>query len=254
MISPGLVSVTFRKLKPDEIIRLAAAAGLKGIEWGGDIHVPPGLPEIARDVRRMTHAAGLQLPSYGSYYHVGSDPAEGFSPVLDTALDLGVPIIRIWAGNQGSVQASEDYRQRLADVTRRFADQAACHRIDLAFEFHGGTLTDTLDSTLNLLAAINHPNVKTYWQPPTGMPADECVAGLKRVLPRLANMHVYYWSDGGKDRRPLAEGAAVWQRYLRTAATTGRDHFAMLEFVRNDDPAVLAEDAAALIQVLAMLA
>ncbi len=41
MISPGLVSVTYRALPPAEIIALTAAAGLKGIEWAGDVHVPP---------------------------------------------------------------------------------------------------------------------------------------------------------------------------------------------------------------------
>ena len=39
---PGLVSVTFRQLAPEALIDLAARAGLAAIEWGADIHVPPG--------------------------------------------------------------------------------------------------------------------------------------------------------------------------------------------------------------------
>ncbi len=38
----GLVSVTFRQLSPEEIVRVAREAGLTVIEWGGDVHVPPG--------------------------------------------------------------------------------------------------------------------------------------------------------------------------------------------------------------------
>ena len=38
----GLLSVTFRHLPFERIIELAAEAGLDGIEWGGDVHVPPG--------------------------------------------------------------------------------------------------------------------------------------------------------------------------------------------------------------------
>ncbi|MBI2440463.1 MAG: TIM barrel protein [Lentisphaerae bacterium] len=305
MIFPGLVSVTFRQLKPDEIVRLAAAAGLKGIEWGGDIHVPPGKSDIARQVRRLTQGAGLQVASYGSYYSVGVSRVEEFGNVLDTAGELGAPIIRIWAGNQGSAQpsppacnamrsiagrqslsggcriaggASEDYRRRLADITRELADQAKRRRLDLAFEFHGGTLTDTVDSTLALLSAINHPNVKTYWQPsppacnamrsiagrqslrssvaggvPAGIPIEDCAEGLKRVLPWLANIHVGSWSSDWKERRALSENEAAWQRFLNIAAVTGRDHFALLEFVCNDDPAVLGQDAATLKQLLAGL-
>ena len=43
MIYPGLVSVTFRKLSPEEIVQLVVSSGLKGIEWGGDIHLPHGI-------------------------------------------------------------------------------------------------------------------------------------------------------------------------------------------------------------------
>lgn len=37
-----LTSVTFRRMKPEEILRVAARAGIEGIEWGGDVHVPAG--------------------------------------------------------------------------------------------------------------------------------------------------------------------------------------------------------------------
>ena len=39
---PGLVSVTFRALPADEVLRLMLRSGLGCIEWGGDVHVPPG--------------------------------------------------------------------------------------------------------------------------------------------------------------------------------------------------------------------
>jgi sugar phosphate isomerase/epimerase len=40
MIHTALASVTFRHLTFEEIIELVRKAGLDGIEWGGDIHVP----------------------------------------------------------------------------------------------------------------------------------------------------------------------------------------------------------------------
>ena len=70
MLIPGLVSVTFRQLAPREIVQLAAAAGLRGIEWGGDIHVPHGDLQAARAVRDITAAAGLQVLAYGSYFRL----------------------------------------------------------------------------------------------------------------------------------------------------------------------------------------
>src|SRR4051812_19353813 len=99
MIHTGLASVTFRALSPDEIIRLARTAGLQGIEWGGDVHVPPGDLRRARDVHRKTLQAGMHVTSYGSYYTSGSASQPDnvlFEAVLETALALHAPVIRVW--------------------------------------------------------------------------------------------------------------------------------------------------------------
>ena len=36
----GLVSVSFRKKPPEEILSAMKGAGLSVIEWGGDVHAP----------------------------------------------------------------------------------------------------------------------------------------------------------------------------------------------------------------------
>ena len=72
MLKSGLVSVSFRSLPPEEIVRLAAGCGLGAIEWGGDVHVPPGDIANAARVGEMTRAAGLAVSSYGSYYRLGA--------------------------------------------------------------------------------------------------------------------------------------------------------------------------------------
>ena len=42
MLKTGVCSVTFRNLNVERIIELVVEAGLDGIEWGGDVHVPTG--------------------------------------------------------------------------------------------------------------------------------------------------------------------------------------------------------------------
>ena len=61
MLYGGLVSITFRQLQPREIITLVQKSGLKGIEWGGDVHVPHGNLHAAREVGHMTREAGLTV-------------------------------------------------------------------------------------------------------------------------------------------------------------------------------------------------
>jgi 3-dehydroshikimate dehydratase len=61
MFKTGLVSITFRRHSPEQIIAWVKQAGLDGIEWGGDIHVPHGNVTRASEVRAMTIDSGLTV-------------------------------------------------------------------------------------------------------------------------------------------------------------------------------------------------
>jgi sugar phosphate isomerase/epimerase len=246
MLIPGLVSVTFRSLAPGEIVRVAHESGLRGIEWGGDVHVPHGDVKRAGEVARMTRDAGLAVAAYGSYFRLGQSAAGGlpFARVLETAVALGAPSIRVWAGTIGSDKADDAHRRQIADESHHIADAAAAAGVVVAYEYHGGTLTDAQASTAALLASVPHPNLKTLWQPSIPMSIDEREAALVDVLPRLLNVHVFQWHDGA--RLPLREGATEWARYLAKVRSTGRDHYALLEFVRNESVEQLREDAVVL--------
>jgi sugar phosphate isomerase/epimerase len=248
-----LLSVTFRKLTVEEIVELAAKAGLDGMEWGGDIHVPHGDLKRAEAVRRMTHEAGLKIAAYGSYYRtgIGEQPAGPFESVLETAQALGAPTIRVWAGNIGSAEADAEARARVAEDARRIAEMAGQAGITISFEYHGNTLTDTAESAVRLLQEVDHPNVYTLWQPAIHSTAEENVQALRQIRHRLTNVHVFHWEN--RERMPLSAGRETWSRYLEEIAAASGDRYAMLEFVKNDDPAQFLEDAAVLKSLVAAL-
>jgi sugar phosphate isomerase/epimerase len=223
----GLTSVTFRQLGWREVIRVARDCGLDGIEWGGDIHVPPGDVLHAQKVYQDTVDAGLAVLSYGSYYRLGGDAP--FGSVLETALALHTKIIRVWAGTDLDL-AAED--------AKRIADLAKPHDITVAFEYHRNTLTETSESALALLQAIARENVKTYWQPNPELTHAKRLAELAAIRPYLEYMHVFHWTRRGR-RLPLEAGAAQWRDYLCAASPKA----AILEFVKDDDPAQCARDA-----------
>ena len=245
MILPGLVSITFRKLSPGEIVALCQDAKLAGIEWGGDLHVPHGDLARAREVRARTLDGGLRVAAYGSYYRCGSTAAENpaFARILETAVALGAPTIRVWAGGLASAATDETRRGHVVADLRRIADQAARVGVTISTEFHADTLTDTNASAARLLAEVDHPNLRTYWQPHNGEDTEECVRGLEAVLPRVGNIHVFHWWPTHAERHPLATGAERWARFLRPLSTLPDERFAMLEFVRDDAVSAFTEDA-----------
>lgn len=248
MIYPGLVSITFRKLTVEAIVEAVQRTGLVGIEWGGDVHVPHGDIGTARRVRDLTVRAGLQVAAYGSYYRVGRSESEGlaFERVLETAIELGAPTIRVWPGTAGSDATDEDGRWKIVRELQRIGDLATKAGVTVSLEYHGGTLTDTDASASQLLVEVDHANVFTCWQPHVGATAEAALAGLQDVRSRLSNLHVFHWGPTPNDRRPLAEGEDAWARYLAAARTVEGDRYALLEFVKDDSLAALAEDAATL--------
>jgi sugar phosphate isomerase/epimerase len=243
---PGLVSITFRAETPARIVEACRSCGLVAIEWGGDVHVPHGDLARAREVGEATRNAGLRVAAYGSYYRF--DEATGEAAVLDTAVALGAPVLRVWAGSHGSAQTPPAERARIVAAARKLGERARARGLTVAFEYHRNTLTDTTESARSLLEEIDHPAVGTLWQPPVGWSADACERSLRAILDHLAHIHCFTWGPGGStDRHPLAEGADAWLRYLRIAAShaasPGRELPVLLEFVPEDRLEVLTREA-----------
>lgn len=253
MIRPGLCSVTFRDLPVERVVELAGQAGLACIEWAGDAHVPAGDTDAAETARTLTEQAGLAVASYGSYLDFqGEDEAAArqADAVLASARALGAPRVRVWAGRSGSAQATETDRARAATRIRVFADAAAEHGIEVGLEFHGGTLTDEIGSTLHLLDEIDRENVTTYWQPHQGQPAPKALETLRQALPRVSTIHVFSWWPA-HERHRLAERAELWRQAFMILAAEGSDHDALIEFVLDDDPALLDSEARTLRTLIA---
>lgn len=248
-IRAGLCSVTLRALPVEAVATLAAACGLEAVEWGGDVHVPPGDPDAATRARAASVAAGIEIASYGSYaFATGPPDRADTTAVLDTAEALGAPNVRVWAGF-GVTAATPEY-ERQVEGLHGFAGEAARRGLTVALEFHGGTPTATVAGTLAMLDAVGAPNLTTYWQPPywRGPTTPEADAAEVVALgAHLSHLHVYEWA-GPEARRPLVAGRPRWRAVLGAAAGTQR--VALLEFVEGDDPEALRRDARTLRELL----
>jgi len=249
-IAPGLCSITFRSRRADEVLQLAVRAGVEGIEWGADGHVPPGGGPAVEALAARCRDVGVETVSYGSYLGFGpsdDDEAGSVDAVLDSAEALGAPMVRIWTELGVVPDSPVDARQRVRDRTVTLADAIASRGLIAALEFHPGTLTHTAASTNLLLDEVRQPNLKTHWQPDPAQSAGDALTELARVTPRLAHLHTFAWGPAGLgDRHPLVDGAEVWRRALaladRDAPSLPGRRFALCEYVRGDDPDQLLAD------------
>ncbi len=230
----GLVSISFRRLKPEEVVKLCAECGLGEIEWGGDVHVPLGNPEAAGRAAYLTRDMGLNVCCYGSYVRMTKEERPLFPSLIDTARALGAPSVRVWAGNSEDADMDE-----IAESAQMLGDMAK--ELTFTFEFHRGTLTHDAATASALMKRVDRPNVKSQWQPPIGMAEAECLSSIGAMRPWLYNVHAFSWE--GTRRLPLSARESSWLKYL--AAMSG-DRAVLLEFVQNDDPMNLRRDAATL--------
>jgi sugar phosphate isomerase/epimerase len=248
-------------MEPKELVALVKQGGLDAIEWGSNVHVPAGDLKTADEVRQMTEQAGLGVSSYGSYWKIvdAEGRPDSFNPYLESAQALGTDTIRIWAGHKPSDAVTAAERKCMIDQLREALDAAQRQGIKLGLEFHANTLSDSNASTLELLDELNHPQLFTYWQPIYWLTDPQYrLDGLRQLADRVLNLHVFHWlfrpgaGSWGEstDRRTLEEGANDWETYFSVPLRPSLDHYALLEFVRGDEPGQFLRDAASLKTIL----
>ncbi len=245
----GLCSISFRSLAADEVLALGARAGLSAIEWGSDVHAPPGDPVAPRALAARCRDAGISCPSYGSYFFAGRSPAEEIEPLLDATEALGARTLRVWAAMGVVPGAPAVEREPVVAALRQVAAAAERRDLEAALEFHPGTLTHTAASALELLCEVGSPRLRSYWQPEAGASIAHSLAELDAVLQHLAHLHVFSWDPDPRSRRPLGHLEAMWRPALKRAAGADartKPRCAYLEYLPDDDPEALMRDAAVL--------
>ena len=94
----GLVSVSFRKHSPKEILEAVRASGLSCIEWGSDVHAPCDDIQRLNEIAELQSRYGICCSSYGTYFRLGETPMEELGSYMQAAKILGTDILRVWCG------------------------------------------------------------------------------------------------------------------------------------------------------------
>ena len=241
----GLVSISFRKHTPEEIIQAVKAAGLSCIEWGSDVHAPCKDTDILQSIAALQKEYGVECSSYGTYFNLETHSLNDLPAYIAAAKILGTNILRLWGGTRKGADMTEEELATFTDTCRRAAVMAEEQNVILCLECHMRSVTETPDYAASLMEAVNSPHFRMYWQPFQWLDTEGSLAVAKAVAPYARHIPVFNWRGG--DRFPLLDAVEDWKAYL-TAFTTPRT--LLLEFMPDDRMESLPTEADALRRII----
>lgn len=240
----GLVSVSFRSLSPEVIIKKAKKAGLSCIEWGSDVHAPYNDKEKLKSISELQKKEGIFCSSYGTYFRLGVNDTAQIPNYAEAARILGTDILRVWCGNKGSQEYTEEEKSFLVSECRTAAELAEKNGVTLCLECHNNTFTDTKEAAIFLMKSINSPFFRMYWQPNQFVSEEENLSYVRLLSSFTKHVHVFNWK--GDNRYKLKESICLWKKYLSFFTY---DRTLLLEFMPDDSIESLNEEALALKEI-----
>ncbi|NPV07550.1 MAG: sugar phosphate isomerase/epimerase [Anaerolineae bacterium] len=157
----AVFTVMLPEWTPEEAVGKLAEAGYDGVEWR--VHqlssAAPGsvpaamrywaanrctldadtLPERAAEVRRMTEAAGLEMPALGTY--VTCEELEKVRRLMGAAAAMGAPMMRVGPPRFDGSQNYNDVFARAVDLYGKVEAAARESGVKATIEIHMNTLT-----------------------------------------------------------------------------------------------------------------
>ena len=237
----GLVSVSFRQHRPQEILEAAQKAGISLIEWGSDIHAPCHDTERLMEIAALQREYGVTCSSYGTYFRLGETPMEELRHYIAAAKLLGTDVLRLWCGKKSGADLTEAEKQALLAQCLEAEKIAREENVTLCMECHRKTLTERLPDAIELMERVNSPHFRMYWQPFQWQSEAETLVYAQAIAPYTRNIHVFQWK--GEARFPLREGIAEWRSYLGQFSLP---HTLLLEFMPDDAISSLPDEVRAL--------
>lgn len=244
MFKAGLVSVSFRSLSVEEIIAAAKLTNLTHIEWGSDIHAPHFALQTLEHISALCKDNAISC-SYGTYFRFGRDNVEELRPYIQAAKILNAKMLRVWCGTKGSNEYSRFELNQIYADCKAAATLAEQEGVILGLECHNWTLTDTKESALALMQAVDSPAFQMFWQPNQFKSVEENLEYAKLLAPYVICIHAFNWEQDKK--YPLALARETWEKYLQKFDKTIP---VLLEFMPDDKIESLQEERNALHDII----
>ena len=240
-----LCTIAYRDKLFDVALDAAVATGYRHVElWGREPHVNEVYDESRmRIINKMVQERNLCVPVFGSYLRFGkTSHTEDNVPLLDTlhtAHALKAGIVRVWASDVGSAQASEETWKKVVAEAQETADRGARMDLMFAIEMHDNSLADTGASARRLVEEIGRDNMRINFQIGTTT-EDPPMERLEAVLPYVVHVHCQNYLELLTNNRqklqrvPLSEGVVDYRPLIERLRESGYDGCLAVEFAHTE--------------------
>lgn len=246
----------FKEWDIEEIVTWISplSSDVKGLElWIGHIEKFQETHGPLRKLAKLLESNGLQIPAV-SGYTTFSKSAYGFENdfnrmkrLLDVACQLNSPIVRTFAGNVPSKNASPEMWAETVHALKKVARTAELYEIDVAIETHYDTFADDRESVEALLEDIASPRIAIIFDS-ANLNVDRVhpMEVLESVFPHVRHVHLknYHWNHHKRYKSnpaPIFEGDVDNLSILHELKKRQYDAFVSLEyFGEKGRPSLLA--------------
>lgn len=170
----------------EELAPLAKATGFAGLSMRASAVSVDTPPDRIRAIRALLDAEGLTASMVMGNVPLAANTPDApdclrhITPHLDLAEALGANLIRVMLHHERDIPHAQ-----------RAADEAADRGLILAHQTHWGTLCETLDGTLDLVARMDRANFGITFEPANLLACGEDYgpSALHRLAPHLVNFY-----------------------------------------------------------------
>lgn len=234
----GLCSVTFRKKTAQQVVEIAAAAGVQYIEWGGDVHVKN--LQQARTVKALCDERGILISSYGSYFNCSDYDEKKWREICEITKEMGAPGIRVWLGKSDSEKTDDKEYTKLLLNTGAMCDIASQYSLMVCPECHDNTYNNNTDSFLGFAKALKRENFRTYFQS-RYFRMEYDLDRIERTFSHIENVHISY-RDLKREQLFRKKDREYLDRLLKALLAKDFKGIVMIEFViRNSEKQLLKD-------------
>ncbi len=221
----------------EQFLDLVATYDLDGIEATSYYFPDDVTPDYLHAFRRRAFLLGLTISgsSVGNSFTQPPGPRldkeiEQVKKWIDRSVDLGAPVVRIFAGSVQKGTTEEQARKWAVDAIQKCCQYAGERGVVLALENHGGIVT-TADQVLSLVKEVQSDwfgvNLDTG-----NFPGPDPYGELARVAPYAVTVHI---KTEIAPARGVRRGADL-ARTIDILKKTGYRGFIALEYEAKEDP------------------